>query len=132
MTDSITNNFPPNDSHFTSEDRKAIYRLEFNHEATQKDIKEIKNDVREIKDGISARVSVLELAKVSSDAALKNVDDSSTARFKENRGIIDDHESRIRSVEKSRDTLNGKIWGIGSVITAAGTILAIIINHFWK
>ncbi len=43
-----------------------------------------------------------------------------------------DHEDRIRSQETFRETLNGKIWGIGLMVSTGVTIISLLVSHYWK
>ncbi len=72
-------------------------------------ISEIKVDLREIKSNFVTQTQ----HKVLVDA-------------------LADHENRIRANETFDDTLTGKMWGIGVLVSFVVGIATIIIGHYWK
>lgn len=107
-------------------------------------IDNIKVNIKEIKDTLK-EMSSLYLPK---------------AEFIEHIKIDDDHEKRIREVERLsleshkihdvfwktntenaekidkikefQDTLTGKMWGVGVMASTIASIIVIIISHYWK
>jgi len=43
----------------------------------------------------------------------------------------EDHETRIREGEQFRDTLIGKMWGVGIMAGAISGIVGIMVSHYW-
>ena len=73
------------------------------------DIKETKNQVQSLKDSFIT-----------------------SSVFSEHLKSDEDHEDRIRVIEKFQENLSGRIWGIGGTVAAACSILSVIISHYWK
>ena len=44
----------------------------------------------------------------------------------------EDHEHRIRVLEVFKETLIGKMWGIGVLVSLVGGIVSLLVSHFWK
>ncbi len=45
---------------------------------------------------------------------------------------VDENASDIKKLTEFKDTLAGKMWGIGILAGALSSILGIIISHYWK
>lgn len=46
--------------------------------------------------------------------------------------MVADHETEIKSLTQSRDTLNGKLIGFAVSAGTFSSIITIIISHYWK
>ncbi len=79
-----SSNFEPpmNNSHFTSEDRKTIYGLEFQQKQTSGDVIEIKADVKEIKDGNTVRLEKMENAYIRLSSTMSDLGQRSSEHGK--------------------------------------------------
>ena len=52
--------------------------------------------------------------------------------FKDHKVADEDHEKRIRNLELFKDTLLGKMWGIGVSAGSVMSLMGVLVNHFWK
>lgn len=55
-----------------------------------------------------------------------------TTEFNDHLKGYEDHEKRIRILEGFKDTLLGKLWGVGIMAGGVVAIISILVNHFWK
>ena len=82
--------------------------------------------VKEVTTNTTGKILALEQGKLDKC-------DSYPIRYqKEVEEISTDHEKRIRSLSSFRDTLSGKMWGIGITASVIMTGIGILIAHFWK
>ena len=56
----------------------------------------------------------------------------SAAEFAEHLEADKDHERRIRKIEEFKDTLVGKMWGVGVLAGFIVGVFTLIVDHYWK
>ncbi len=61
---------------------------------------------------------------------LNSTEKNSVARFSENKALIDDHEIRLRIVEKFVNNLTGRMWGIGIAASVIGGLITLVVNYY--
>jgi hypothetical protein len=75
------------------------------------------------------RRDITEISKKLDTMASGNV---TRVDFEEHLKADADHEARIRNLESFKETLIGKMWGVGILVSAGTTIVTIAINYFLK
>lgn len=88
---------------WSREDRDLLVEL-------KTEMKAVRVDVKEIKEGLVSRVAALEVSKLDKIEAQRIVADALIGA----KGIHDDHEKRLREVEQSNDKFQSKVKAYGA------------------
>ena len=101
------------DSHFSINDRNLLIELKVTLDRAV-------TDIRDLKLGLAKRVDDLENRPPS------------PSEWQSHLKKGDDHETRIRTMEKFQENTMGIIYAVGALATVLGTALGVLIEHFFK
>lgn len=94
-------------------------------------MKNLTREVRDMSNGIEKRIAVVELGKVSKEElgeVQKNISKEITSTQNDSNKIHDDHEQRLRIVEKQLDEIITKLKTWGAICAIGLALLEIILK----
>lgn len=95
------------DVHFTTEDRKVLNELTKLTAVIASKVDDARDDIKDIRIGLASRVDSSEKAIIGLQESIKSVNENSFDRFKENKDVGDDHETRLRRLEYALFIITG-------------------------
>lgn len=92
---------------WSREDRDLLVEL-------KTEMRAVRSDVKDIKEGLASRVAALEATKMDKTEAVRLIEEGKNGDTK----IFEDHEKRLRNVESSNEKFQSKVqaWGAAAIL----------------
>lgn len=85
-------------------------------------------------EGIAIHMSYMRRDLASMNTKLDSLTTTfvSQVEFDDLKKVVEENKGAIKILTEFKDTLTGKMWGIGVMAGTAVSIISIIVNHIWK